>query len=103
MSISLRDGILAGRVAFVAGASSGINLGVARGFAEAGPKGALISRSPEKIEAAAQGLRSAGYQAAGVASAGPGCGPRDKAPSGASRRHDGDVVAVSPAVVRILT
>jgi NAD(P)-dependent dehydrogenase (short-subunit alcohol dehydrogenase family) len=29
MSISLRDGILAGRVAFVAGASSGINLGVA--------------------------------------------------------------------------
>jgi NADP-dependent 3-hydroxy acid dehydrogenase YdfG len=67
MSISLRDGILAGRVAFVAGASSGINLGVALAFAEAGAKVALISRSTEKIEAAAQGLRSAGYDAVGFA------------------------------------
>jgi NAD(P)-dependent dehydrogenase (short-subunit alcohol dehydrogenase family) len=67
MSVSLRDGILAGRVAFVAGASSGINLGVARGFAEAGAKVVLISRSPEKIEAAAQGLRSAGHEAAAFA------------------------------------
>jgi NAD(P)-dependent dehydrogenase (short-subunit alcohol dehydrogenase family) len=67
MSISLRDGILAGRVAFVAGASTGINLGVALGFAEAGAKVALISRSTEKIESAAQGLRSAGYDAVGFA------------------------------------
>jgi len=37
---------------------------VARGFAEAGAKVVLISRSPEKIEAAAQGLRSAGHEAA---------------------------------------
>ena len=48
MSISLREGILAGRVAFVAGASSGINLGVALGFAEAGAKVALISRSGKR-------------------------------------------------------
>jgi NAD(P)-dependent dehydrogenase (short-subunit alcohol dehydrogenase family) len=67
MSISLRDGILAGRVAFVAGASSGINLGVALGFAAAGAKVALISRSTEKIEAAAQELRSAGHDAVGFA------------------------------------
>jgi len=58
---------LAGKVAFVAGGSSGINLGVALGFAEAGAKVALISRSPEKIEAAAQGLRDAGHDAVGFA------------------------------------
>lgn len=58
---------LAGKVAFVAGGSSGINLGVAHGFAAAGAKVALISRSPNKIEAAAQGLRDAGYDAIGFA------------------------------------
>ena len=59
--------MLAGRVAFVAGGSSGINLGVAEGFAAAGAKVALISRSPEKIEAAAQGLRASGHEAIGMA------------------------------------
>ena len=58
---------LNGKVAFVAGGSSGINLGVALGFAEAGAKVALISRSVEKIEAAAQGLRDAGHDAIGMA------------------------------------
>ncbi len=67
MTMALRDGILAGKVAFVAGASSGINLGVALGFAAAGAKVVLISRSAEKIEAAAQGLRDAGHDAAGMA------------------------------------
>ena len=59
--------ILAGKVAFVAGGSSGINLGVAHSFAQAGAKVALISRSPEKIEAAAQQLRDAGHEAIGMA------------------------------------
>jgi NAD(P)-dependent dehydrogenase (short-subunit alcohol dehydrogenase family) len=54
-------------VAFVAGGSGGINLGVAVGFAEAGAKLALISRSAERIEAAAQGLRDAGHEAVGYA------------------------------------
>jgi len=58
---------LDGKVAFVAGGSSGINLGVALGFAEAGAKVALISRSSEKIEAAAKGLRDAGHDAIGMA------------------------------------
>jgi NAD(P)-dependent dehydrogenase (short-subunit alcohol dehydrogenase family) len=62
-----KGGQLAGKVAFVAGGSSGINLGVAHGFAEAGAKVALISRSPEKIEAAAQELRDAGHEALGMA------------------------------------
>jgi NAD(P)-dependent dehydrogenase (short-subunit alcohol dehydrogenase family) len=67
MEMAMQAGSLAGKVAFVAGGSSGINLGVALGFAEAGAKVALISRSPEKIEAAAQGLRDAGHEAFGMA------------------------------------
>lgn len=62
-----RSGTLAGKVAFVAGGSGGINLGVARGLAAAGARVALISRSAEKIEAAAAALRDEGYQAAGYA------------------------------------
>jgi len=63
----MSDGRLKGKVAFVAGGSSGINLGIALGMAEAGAKVGLISRSPEKIEAAAQGLRDAGHDAIGIA------------------------------------
>jgi NAD(P)-dependent dehydrogenase (short-subunit alcohol dehydrogenase family) len=60
-------GILDSKVAFIGGGSSGINLGVALGFARAGAKVAVISRSPEKIEAAARGLRDAGHDAIGMA------------------------------------
>jgi NAD(P)-dependent dehydrogenase (short-subunit alcohol dehydrogenase family) len=67
MKSALGADVLAGKVAFIAGGSSGINLGVAEGFAAAGAKVALISRSPEKIEAAAQGLRDHGYDAIGMA------------------------------------
>lgn len=65
---------LAGKTAFVAGASSGINLEVARHFAAHGAKLAILSRSPEKISAAAQALRDEGYQAIGIA-----CDVRDYA------------------------
>ena len=68
MAVSgLKDGILAGKVAFVAGASSGINLGVAQSFARAGAKVALISRSPDKIEAAAKTITDEGFDAIGMA------------------------------------
>ena len=63
----LKDGILAGKVAFVAGASSGINLGVAQAFARAGAKVALISRSADKIEAAAKSITDEGFDAIGMA------------------------------------
>ncbi|MGA0600324.1 SDR family oxidoreductase [Caulobacter sp. KR2-114] len=63
----LKDGILAGKTAFVAGASSGINLGVAQAFARAGAKVALISRSAEKIEAAARTITDEGFEAIGMA------------------------------------
>lgn len=60
-------GKLHGKVAFVAGGSSGINLGVALGLAEAGARVGLISRSADKIAAAVQSLRDAGHQALGIA------------------------------------
>jgi len=63
----LKEGILAGKTAFVAGASSGINLGVAQAFARAGAKVALISRSAEKIEAAARTITDEGFEAVGMA------------------------------------
>jgi NAD(P)-dependent dehydrogenase (short-subunit alcohol dehydrogenase family) len=59
--------ILEGKVAFIAGGSSGINLGVAHGFAAAGARLGLISRSPERIEAAAAELRDGGFEAIGIA------------------------------------
>lgn len=62
---SFKPGLLAGKTAFVAGGSSGINLGIAHGLAEAGARVALISRKPEKVEAAVAELRAAGYDAMG--------------------------------------
>jgi NAD(P)-dependent dehydrogenase (short-subunit alcohol dehydrogenase family) len=67
-------GEFSGRHVFVAGASSGINLAIAHGFGAAGAKVTVISRSAEKIEAAAQGLRDAGVTALGIA-----CDVRDYA------------------------
>ncbi|MFN3521509.1 MAG: SDR family oxidoreductase [Phenylobacterium sp.] len=58
---------LAGKTAFVAGGSSGINLGIAKRFAAAGAKVALISRSAEKIEAAAKEVSAFGQPAIGMA------------------------------------
>lgn len=59
--------ILEGKTAFIAGGSSGINLGIAHCLADAGARIALISRSEERIEAAAQSLRDAGASAIGMA------------------------------------
>lgn len=68
------SGKFAGKHVFVAGASSGINLGIAHGFAREGAKLTVLSRSAEKIEAAAAGLRDAGAEAIGIA-----CDVRDYA------------------------
>lgn len=64
---AIKDKVLAGKTAFVAGASSGINLGIAQAFARAGAKVVLISRSPEKIEAAARTIAGEGFEAVGLA------------------------------------
>ncbi len=59
--------LLAGKVAFVAGASSGINLRIAQRFADAGARVMIISRSEDKIAAAAKTITDAGYDCAYMA------------------------------------
>lgn len=56
-----------GRHLFVAGGSSGINFGVAQAFARAGARVSVISRSADKVAAAAQQLEALGTQALGIA------------------------------------
>lgn len=63
----IKSDALAGKVAFIAGASSGINLGIAHHFAAHGAKVALISRSHEKITAAAKEIADKGYDVLGMA------------------------------------
>ena len=60
-----KDGLLAGKVAFITGGSSGINLGIAERFAAAGAKVALNGRKVDKLEAAVQGITSRGGTARG--------------------------------------
>jgi NAD(P)-dependent dehydrogenase (short-subunit alcohol dehydrogenase family) len=56
-----------GTTVFVAGGTSGINLGIAEGFAAAGARVAVMSRSKEKIDAAVTRLQALGAQATGEA------------------------------------
>lgn len=57
----------AGTNVFVAGGTSGINLGIAEGFAEAGARVAVMSRSQDKVDAAVTRLRTLGAEAIGGA------------------------------------
>jgi NAD(P)-dependent dehydrogenase (short-subunit alcohol dehydrogenase family) len=59
--------LLAGKTAFIAGGSSGINLGIAHGLAKAGARVAIISRKIEKVEAAVAELKAGGADALGWA------------------------------------
>ena len=58
-----------GKTVFVAGGTSGINLGVALAFARAGANVFTISRNPDKVSAAVEQLRDAGSGDADGASA----------------------------------
>jgi NAD(P)-dependent dehydrogenase (short-subunit alcohol dehydrogenase family) len=53
---TFRDGLLEGKVAFVAGGTSGINLGIARRFAALGAKVAVCGRDPDKAVRAAEAI-----------------------------------------------
>jgi NAD(P)-dependent dehydrogenase (short-subunit alcohol dehydrogenase family) len=67
MTPTFNPALLADKVAFVAGASSGINLGIAQSLAAHGAKVVVMSRSAEKIAAAAQTIIDAGGGAMGIA------------------------------------
>ena len=67
MANAFKDKPLEGKVAFIAGASSGINLGIAQHFARNGARVAIVSRSEEKIAAAAKTITDEGYEAIGMA------------------------------------
>src|SRR5437870_66100 len=64
MESVFRDGLLTGKVAVVTGGGSGINLAIAERYAKAGARVGLIGRTAEKLEAAAQGIRKQGGEAA---------------------------------------
>lgn len=55
-----------GQHVFVAGGSSGINLGIAKAFARVGAHVVVLSRSPEKVQQAVEALQSLGAQALGI-------------------------------------
>jgi NAD(P)-dependent dehydrogenase (short-subunit alcohol dehydrogenase family) len=61
---AFRDELLAGKTAFVAGGTSGINLGIARRYAELGARVAVAGRNPEK---AANAAAEIGHGAIGLA------------------------------------
>lgn len=56
-----------GTTVFVAGGTSGINLGIAEGFATAGARVAVMSRSKDKVDAAVTRLQALGAEATGDA------------------------------------
>lgn len=64
---TFRNEVLAGKVAFIAGGTSGINLGIAYGLGAAGARLSVLSRKAEKVETAVAELKAAGYEAMGVA------------------------------------
>jgi NAD(P)-dependent dehydrogenase (short-subunit alcohol dehydrogenase family) len=66
MTKVFQDGQLAGKVAYVAGGSSGINLGIAQRLAEQGAKVAIVSRSQDKVDAAVASIVEAGGTAWGA-------------------------------------
>ena len=55
-----------GKVVFVAGGTSGINLGIAEDFARAGARVAVMSRSADKVDATVARLHQLGAEAIGA-------------------------------------
>ena len=55
-----------GKTVFIAGGTSGINLGVAKGFGAAGAKVFVISRNPEKVASAIEEIKATGADADGA-------------------------------------
>jgi NAD(P)-dependent dehydrogenase (short-subunit alcohol dehydrogenase family) len=64
---AFRPGLLKGKSAFIAGGSSGINLGIAQYLAEYGASVYLVSRSEERVQSAVSSITERGYPALGSA------------------------------------
>jgi NAD(P)-dependent dehydrogenase (short-subunit alcohol dehydrogenase family) len=77
-----RPDLFAGRVVFITGGGSGINLGIARGFAALGADIGLCGRTPEKLEAAAAELEALGAKVSRTAA-----DVRDPDARGGGHRH----------------
>lgn len=58
MSSAFKDDLMVGKSVFVAGGTSGINLGIAKRFAELGARVAVVGRNPDKASAAAAQIGS---------------------------------------------
>lgn len=56
-----------GKTVFVAGGTSGINYGIAQGFARWGAKLVVASRKQDKVDQAVAGLKELGAEASGIA------------------------------------
>ena len=66
MSHTFGHRILEGKVAYIAGGTRGMNLKIAERYAEHGAKVAVMSRNPDRCEAAAEKLREHGGEALGI-------------------------------------
>ena len=67
MSETFTKEALAGKTAFIAGGSTGINFGIAQYFAELGANIVVLSRSQDKIDTAVSTLKAQGANAIGIA------------------------------------
>lgn len=66
MSASIfRDGLYAGKNVFITGGSSGINLGIAEAFVQAGARVGINGRNADKLALAVKGLKALGGTAFG--------------------------------------
>jgi NAD(P)-dependent dehydrogenase (short-subunit alcohol dehydrogenase family) len=66
MNSAFRDRVLDGKVAFISGGTSGINLGIAERFAQLGAKLCVLGRNQEKLDAAVAQLKGHGGEVLGV-------------------------------------
>lgn len=67
MTSNFADNLLQGKTMFIAGGSSGINLGIAEQYGQLGANLVILSRSQDKIDKAVDLLKSQGSNAIGIA------------------------------------
>ncbi len=66
MSTAFGTNVLAGKAAFIAGGTRGMNLAIAKRYAAQGASVAVLSRNPERCASAQAELEALGVQALGL-------------------------------------